>query len=77
MDRGIQPLRPYPIKFVSIVIPVYNECQSLPELLRRTEAACKQLNHRFEIVLVDDGSRDDSAEILQQAAERSASPFVA
>ncbi|WP_236491080.1 hypothetical protein, partial [Pseudomonas syringae] len=30
-------MKPYPIKFVSIVIPVYNERQSLPELLRRTE----------------------------------------
>lgn len=70
-------MKPYPIKFVSIVIPVYNERQSLPELLRRTEAACKQLDHRFEIVLVDDGSRDDSADILQRAAERADSPFVA
>lgn len=70
-------MKPYPIKFVSIVIPVYNERQSLPELLRRTEMACHQLNQPFEIVLVDDGSRDDSAEILQQAAERNGSPFVA
>ncbi|PBP95818.1 undecaprenyl-phosphate 4-deoxy-4-formamido-L-arabinose transferase, partial [Pseudomonas congelans] len=70
-------MKPYPIKFVSIVIPVYNERQSLPELLRRTEAACEQLDHRFEIVLVDDGSRDDSADILQRAAERDDSPFVA
>ncbi|MCF5678504.1 glycosyltransferase, partial [Pseudomonas syringae] len=70
-------MKPYPINRVSIVIPVYNEQQSLPELLRRTEAACAQLNHAFEIVLVDDGSRDDSAEILQQAAARDGSPFIA
>jgi undecaprenyl-phosphate 4-deoxy-4-formamido-L-arabinose transferase len=62
---------------VSIVIPVYNEEQSLPELLQRTEAACRQLQHEFEIVLVDDGSRDDSAQILQDATEREGSPFVA
>jgi len=70
-------VRPYPIKCVSIVIPVYNEEQSLPELLRRTEAACAQLHHEFEIVLVDDGSRDDSAQILQDAAEREGSSIVA
>ncbi len=70
-------MKPYPINCVSVVIPVYNEQQSLPELLRRTEAACAQLSHAYEIVLVDDGSRDDSAEILQHAAERSGSPFVA
>jgi len=70
-------LRPYPIHCVSIVIPVYNEQQSLPELLRRTEAACARLRHDYEIVLVDDGSRDQSAEILQQAAERDGSRVVA
>jgi undecaprenyl-phosphate 4-deoxy-4-formamido-L-arabinose transferase len=70
-------LRPYPIKFVSIVIPVYNEQESLPELLRRTEAACAILPYAFEIVLVDDGSRDDSAQILQDASEREGSHIVA
>ena len=70
-------MRPYPINSVSIVIPVYNEEQSLPELLRRTEAACAKLNHDYEIVLVDDGSRDDSADILQSAAEREGSHVVA
>ncbi|MBI6578436.1 undecaprenyl-phosphate 4-deoxy-4-formamido-L-arabinose transferase [Pseudomonas viridiflava] len=70
-------MKPYPIHCVSIVIPVYNEQQSLPELLRRTEAACARLRHDYEIVLVDDGSRDQSAEILQQAAERDGSPVVA
>ena len=70
-------MRPYPINFVSIVIPVYNEEASLPELLRRTEAACEQLNHNYEIVLVDDGSRDDPAHLLEQAASRPGSPVVA
>ncbi|MEE4999161.1 undecaprenyl-phosphate 4-deoxy-4-formamido-L-arabinose transferase [Pseudomonas alliivorans] len=70
-------MKPYPIHCVSIVIPVYNEQQSLRELLRRTEAACALLRHDYEIVLVDDGSRDQSAEILQQAAERAGSPVVA
>ncbi|WP_235811719.1 glycosyltransferase, partial [Pseudomonas syringae] len=61
-------MKPYPINCVSIVIPVYNEEESLPELLRRTEAACRQLRHKYEIVLVDDGSRDESAQILEEAA---------
>ena len=54
-------MKPYPIDLVSVVIPVYNEEASLPELLRRTEAACLELGRAFEIVLVDDGSRDRSA----------------
>lgn len=74
---GTKILKPYPIQCVSIVIPVYNEEQSLPELLRRTEAACAQLTQPYEIVLVDDGSRDKSAQILQDAAEREGSSVVA
>ena len=70
-------MKPYPIRCVSIVIPVYNEQDSLPELLRRTEAACQQLHHEYEIVLVDDGSRDNSAQILEDAANRECSPVVA
>lgn len=70
-------MRPYPINSVSVVIPVYNEEQSLPELLRRTEAACAQLTSPYEIVLVDDGSRDASADMLEAAAARPGSPVVA
>ena len=62
-------MKPYAIDCVSVVIPVYNEQDSLPELLRRTDAACRQLGCAYEIVLVDDGSRDGSAELLQEAAE--------
>ncbi|WP_095144295.1 undecaprenyl-phosphate 4-deoxy-4-formamido-L-arabinose transferase [Pseudomonas sp. Irchel s3b6] len=70
-------MKPYPINCVSIVIPVYNEQDSLPELLRRTEAACQQLTHDYEIVMVDDGSRDDSAQLLEEAAGREGSAVVA
>jgi undecaprenyl-phosphate 4-deoxy-4-formamido-L-arabinose transferase len=70
-------VRPYPIHNVSIVIPVYNEEQSLPELLRRTQAAGAQLGCDYEIVLVDDGSRDDSAELLLAAAAEDGSHVVA
>ena len=70
-------MKPYPIHCVSIVIPVYNEEESLPELLRRTEAACRQLKQDYEIVLVDDGSRDSSAQLLEEAATRDGSQVVA
>ncbi|WP_338882519.1 undecaprenyl-phosphate 4-deoxy-4-formamido-L-arabinose transferase [Xenorhabdus sp. TH1] len=57
------------IKKVSVVIPVYNEEESLPQLLERTLAACQKLEQKYELILVDDGSHDSSAEILTQAAE--------
>ncbi|SFU33543.1 undecaprenyl-phosphate 4-deoxy-4-formamido-L-arabinose transferase [Xenorhabdus koppenhoeferi] len=57
------------IKKVSVVIPVYNEEESLPQLLERTIAACQKLEQEYELILIDDGSRDSSADILTQAAE--------
>ncbi|WP_455811771.1 undecaprenyl-phosphate 4-deoxy-4-formamido-L-arabinose transferase [Pseudomonas graminis] len=66
-----------PINKVSVVIPVYNEQESLPELIRRTDAACAQLAIDYEILLVDDGSSDASAEMLTAAAEAPGSHIVA
>ncbi|WP_340608798.1 undecaprenyl-phosphate 4-deoxy-4-formamido-L-arabinose transferase [Xenorhabdus bharatensis] len=65
------------IKKVSVVIPVYNEEESLPQLLKRTISACQQLDQEYELILVDDGSRDSSAEILTRAAEDPESYVIA
>ncbi len=53
---------------ISVVIPVYNEESNLSELIRRTLAACRLLERPFEIVLIDDGSRDRSVEMITRAA---------
>lgn len=55
---------------VSIVIPVYNEVENIDVLVTRVTAACEQLQNEWELVLVDDGSRDGSLEKLEAAAER-------
>lgn len=62
---------------VSVVIPVYNEQESLPELIRRTTAACELLGKDYEILLVDDGSSDESPSMLSDAAEEPGSHIVA
>jgi undecaprenyl-phosphate 4-deoxy-4-formamido-L-arabinose transferase len=54
----------------SVVIPVYNEKDNLPELIDRCLAACKKTRRSFEIIPVDDGSRDGSRDIISRAAER-------
>ena len=51
---------------LSVVIPVYNSELSLPTLLARLDALLGQLAHRYEVVLVNDGSRDRSAQILDE-----------
>ncbi len=65
------------IKKVSVVIPVYNEQESLPALISRTTAACEQLGRDYEILLIDDGSSDNSAQMLTDAAELPGSHVVA
>ncbi|THD41126.1 glycosyltransferase, partial [Enterobacteriaceae bacterium ML5] len=66
-----------PIRKVSVVIPVYNEEESLPALLTRTQAACQQLTQQYEIILVDDGSADSSGDMLAAAAEQPDSHIIA
>jgi dolichol-phosphate mannosyltransferase len=53
---------------LSIVAPCFNEEEVLPEFLRRVQAVCEQVDRRYEIVLVDDGSRDHSWSIIAAAA---------
>jgi undecaprenyl-phosphate 4-deoxy-4-formamido-L-arabinose transferase len=70
-------MKPYTVNRLSVVIPVFNEEESLPELLQRTRGACDQLPCEYEIILVDDGSRDRSADLLEDAAAEPDSPVVA
>ncbi|MCL9780057.1 glycosyltransferase [Vibrio sp. S4M6] len=64
------------VGFVSIVIPVYNEEATLPELLRRTKIAGDSLEQDYELILVDDGSRDRSAQLIEEAANQDGSAVV-
>lgn len=54
---------------ISVVVPVFNEEKNLPELLRRCLEACRCMDLPFELILVDDGSRDRSAQLISEAAE--------
>ena len=57
---------------VSIVVPVYNERENIDELVARTVAVGQQLGRPWELVLVDDGSRDGSSERLLELARQHA-----
>ncbi|KAA3620241.1 MAG: glycosyltransferase [Calditrichaeota bacterium] len=54
---------------VSVVIPVYNEADSLPELHERLVAVVDENNYSAEFVFIDDGSTDSSFQVLQQLHE--------
>lgn len=51
---------------VSIVIPVFNEGENLRELVARIDAAMTPAARPFELILVDDGSTDDSRAVLAE-----------
>ncbi|MCG3204674.1 MAG: Undecaprenyl-phosphate 4-deoxy-4-formamido-L-arabinose transferase [Elusimicrobia bacterium] len=54
---------------VSVAIPIFNEGENLPVLLSRLLPVMIALNRSYEIIFVDDGSRDHSLEILKKAAQ--------
>ena len=53
--------------YLSVVIPVFNEEENLEELLSRSRAALDALEKSYEVILINDGSRDRSLEILKGA----------
>lgn len=53
---------------VSIVIPVFNEEENLPRLFEEIAQAMRPLGRQWEVVLVDDGSRDGSLGVLKSLA---------
>ena len=54
---------------LSVVVPLFNEEESLPLLVERLLASLRPLGCPFELVLVDDGSSDRTAEVLRQQAQ--------
>jgi dolichol-phosphate mannosyltransferase len=54
---------------LSVVIPVYNEEENIPHLWPELRGVLEPLGLAFEVVFVDDGSRDRSAEVIRQLRE--------
>jgi glycosyltransferase involved in cell wall biosynthesis len=57
-----------PWSSISVVVPVYESEASLPELMERLEGVLASLTPKFEAILVNDGSRDNSWQVIQQLA---------
>ncbi len=51
---------------VSVVIPLYNEAESLPELVSWIKRVMDENHYTYEIILIDDGSSDESWEVIKQ-----------
>ena len=56
---------------ISVVIPLYNEDESLPELYAWIERVMKEHNFSFEVIFVNDGSTDRSWEVITELSKKS------
>lgn len=54
---------------ISVIIPAYNECESLPELCSWIERVMRAHAYTYELIIVDDGSTDGSWKCIQELSE--------
>ena len=66
--RTDPPHVPVPAPELSVVVPLFDEQDTLPELYRRLTAVLRETKQTYEIVLVDDGSRDATAMLADSYA---------
>ncbi len=59
---------------LSIVVPLFNEEESLPELCAWIRRVCEEQGYQYEIIMVDDGSTDSSWEVIEQ--QRAMNPNI-
>ena len=57
------------IPVYSLIVPVYNEEATLPELYRRVQAVMEQMDGEVELILINDGSRDRSLHLVRELHE--------
>lgn len=55
---------------LSIVIPIYNEVENVPELHEELQGVLVTLGRPYEIIYVDDGSRDGTVDLLKQLSDK-------
>ena len=53
---------------ISVVVPLFNEDESLPELCAWIDKVMQKNNFTYEVLLIDDGSKDKSWEVVEQIA---------
>jgi glycosyltransferase involved in cell wall biosynthesis len=58
---------------LSIVIPLYNEAESLPELTAWIEKVMNENHYSYEIIFVDDGSNDNSWQVIEELGSKNGS----
>jgi glycosyltransferase involved in cell wall biosynthesis len=68
VSTSSRPAAPASVPYISVVVPIYNEEESIPTLCARLTDELEVLGHPYEIIAIDDGSRDRSFAILRERA---------
>ena len=55
---------------ISVVVPLYNEAESLPELVAWIERVMNENNFTYEVLMINDGSTDDSWNVIKELSEK-------
>ena len=55
--------------YLSVIIPAYNEADRIPKTLLAMDAYLSKVNYPYEILVVNDGSRDNTAEVVAKMAK--------
>jgi glycosyltransferase involved in cell wall biosynthesis len=69
LAQNSQDSTPATLPNISVVVPIFNEVESLPTLVEKIVMSLKDVPIDYEIVLVDDGSQDGTTELLKQMAQ--------
>ena len=56
---------------ISVIVPLFNEEESIPELYAWIERVMNSHNYEFEVIFVNDGSTDSSWDIIEQLSNKS------
>ena len=56
---------------ISVVAPLFNEEESLPELCAWIDKVMQKNNFTYEVLLIDDGSKDKSWEVVERISSES------
>lgn len=71
MPKSLQPT-----KLLSCVVPVYNEEILLPQFIQALDASLKELGYPYEIIIVDDGSKDKTPQVIEKIKEKLAFRYI-
>lgn len=70
MEKRMQLIKKKAV-FISCIVPVYNEEKLISSFIKELQSTLSQLTHQFEVIMIDDGSRDATVEKIRTSVKES------